>query len=468
MIIVWGNYYLGKSEQVERTDTCEHCGRRSRLRSYTAREWFHLYYIPLIPLSTWRIMDHCSKCDMMRRMSVAQWQRVMRAVPEAVEAFLADPEDVEKLKKAMALATGHQDKEAFATLAEGAEKFFRDDMEVVALLGDGCNHFEDHEGEERARRRLVDLEDSAENRLLLAQALLNVEKNEEAEAILLPLPKEPEPTRVFLLHRLQAAYQKAGEREKVEELEEILKPLAGKKDRKSIARAAGAPVANWYDPLWVKLAIPAAILGMYLLIGVVYSSSRSVYVINGLGTPITYRIGEETRELGPKQCESVRVGAGLHEATMIKPKAEKEKPFTFAIPSCVWTWPGHLGETNVVNPDRLALLIWEEHMYRVVVRKDEKPEFKVHVNSGFYRFHNVDYPFKELPDEVEIEHGDSKAVDALSVYEKPDPPHELANIIFNLNGRGPTITWMERWLELHPEDNGMRTLLEQVRAQADG
>jgi len=58
-----GTHYYGKKEAVSRAGTCQHCGARVNLESYTTRLWFVIVFIPIIPLKRVRLLDYCPKCS---------------------------------------------------------------------------------------------------------------------------------------------------------------------------------------------------------------------------------------------------------------------------------------------------------------------------------------------------------------------------------------------------------------------
>ncbi len=50
MIIIFGTRPTFRTEKVNQYDFCSQCNQFGKLRSYNATKFFHLYYIPLIPL----------------------------------------------------------------------------------------------------------------------------------------------------------------------------------------------------------------------------------------------------------------------------------------------------------------------------------------------------------------------------------------------------------------------------------
>lgn len=62
MIIFYGSSHFCKKRKVKEWMPCPHCHRGSVMTSYTAFEWGHLYWIPLIPFGSVRAVLSCPAC----------------------------------------------------------------------------------------------------------------------------------------------------------------------------------------------------------------------------------------------------------------------------------------------------------------------------------------------------------------------------------------------------------------------
>lgn len=64
MIIIFGTRPYFRRKKVAQFGFCANCNRYSKMRSFTAMRFFHLYYVPLIPTEgTRRTHKLCSKCN---------------------------------------------------------------------------------------------------------------------------------------------------------------------------------------------------------------------------------------------------------------------------------------------------------------------------------------------------------------------------------------------------------------------
>jgi tetratricopeptide (TPR) repeat protein len=62
---------------------CSFCGRFVKFRSWSGMKFFHLYFIPLIPLGG-RMRNHkmCTKCSMLREISVEEFEATIERLKE--------------------------------------------------------------------------------------------------------------------------------------------------------------------------------------------------------------------------------------------------------------------------------------------------------------------------------------------------------------------------------------------------
>src|SRR6185369_12137182 len=70
-----GTGYYGRKNASARNGRCEFCKRETTLTSYDTREWFSVVFIPLIPLTPYRILESCGSCRRHRRLPLAEFQK---------------------------------------------------------------------------------------------------------------------------------------------------------------------------------------------------------------------------------------------------------------------------------------------------------------------------------------------------------------------------------------------------------
>lgn len=83
MLLIYGTMDCFKRDYVRESGLCPHCGRVGTLTSYTAREFGHLYYIPLIPDARYRVVMSCRRCRKCYKVR-------LKEVPEKIAGLLVD------------------------------------------------------------------------------------------------------------------------------------------------------------------------------------------------------------------------------------------------------------------------------------------------------------------------------------------------------------------------------------------
>lgn len=84
-----GTHYYGRSNASARRGNCASCGKLANLTSYDTRECFCIIFIPIIPLTKYRIIDDCSSCRRHRRMKLEDFNAQLRGDVEPLRAAVA-------------------------------------------------------------------------------------------------------------------------------------------------------------------------------------------------------------------------------------------------------------------------------------------------------------------------------------------------------------------------------------------
>src|ERR1043166_5397342 len=89
-----GTRYVGAKNRSATVGDCESCKKSATLSSYDTREWFCFAYIPLIPLTKYRILNDCSRRGRHRRLKSAAFQEsVNQKLAPLREAIRRSPRD---------------------------------------------------------------------------------------------------------------------------------------------------------------------------------------------------------------------------------------------------------------------------------------------------------------------------------------------------------------------------------------
>src|SRR5687768_14657008 len=104
MLIIWGRLYLPKRDRSREQKLCNFCGTFVQLESFEGFCWGHLYYVPLLPLGTHRVIDRCGQCSMQREIAKDVWDAEKKAALSVVaKHFDTDPSRLDYALEALGL-----------------------------------------------------------------------------------------------------------------------------------------------------------------------------------------------------------------------------------------------------------------------------------------------------------------------------------------------------------------------------
>lgn len=152
-----GTRYIGAKNRSATVGDCQVCKKSATLSSYDTREWFCFAYIPLIPLTKYRILNDCSRCRRHRRMKAAEFQQsVDQNLTPLREAIRRSPRDPQQYIALVQTLIGWQMRSEAQQEVESALTVFPDNVDLLLIGGQlavGRNDFAAGLGfYERARR----------------------------------------------------------------------------------------------------------------------------------------------------------------------------------------------------------------------------------------------------------------------------------------------------------------------------
>jgi|GEM_PF-1448104 len=113
-----GTGYYGRRDPSVVNGTCQFCNRQTKLSSYETWECICVFFIPLIPIKRWRILNQCAGCRKHHRIPLADFKQRVEAgigpLKAAVERAPADPEARIKLIQELAAYQMYVQAEAVA------------------------------------------------------------------------------------------------------------------------------------------------------------------------------------------------------------------------------------------------------------------------------------------------------------------------------------------------------------------
>ncbi len=178
MVIIWGQRHAFKRDKVVVEDTCPQCGKEATLSSYTAWNFFTLYFIPVIPLGRLRAILFCPKCDKFIQVKLSDLPgQIATQRGEALEQVRAGEIDEAVGSVMMLIHSG-----GFAEADEVIDAIARDGHERQAKLLD-ANKAEMTgdlpDAEQSYRELLLHHPDDAELHMYLGNLLLRTRRRDE-------------------------------------------------------------------------------------------------------------------------------------------------------------------------------------------------------------------------------------------------------------------------------------------------
>jgi hypothetical protein len=123
-----GTWYCGKRRIHRVKDGCRFCGAFAELESYDTTLCFVVVMIPVLPLSSKRILNACPVCQRHQVVGLKQWEAAKAETFNTIlEKLRADPDDRETIRSALGAATVYQDEVLFDKLADALAGHRTDD-----------------------------------------------------------------------------------------------------------------------------------------------------------------------------------------------------------------------------------------------------------------------------------------------------------------------------------------------------
>jgi tetratricopeptide (TPR) repeat protein len=132
-----GTHYYGRSNQSAHVGACKSCKRSATLASYDTREWFCVLFIPLIPLTKFRILDECSSCRRHFRMKASEFQdKMQKSVAPLREAIQRSPRDPQPYIDLVRTFIGWKMRAEAERELQSAAALFPQNVELLLLSAD--------------------------------------------------------------------------------------------------------------------------------------------------------------------------------------------------------------------------------------------------------------------------------------------------------------------------------------------
>ncbi|HEX7189935.1 MAG TPA: tetratricopeptide repeat protein [Thermoanaerobaculia bacterium] len=466
-----GTRYIGAKNRSGAVGTCASCKKSATLSSYDTREWFCFAYLPLIPLTKYRVINDCSRCRRHHRMTAKEfqqnleqkvaplkdaiqrsprdpqprmdliqtligWQMQSEAQSELDAALTVFPDNVELLLTSGQLAVGSNDFTAALAFYERARRVDPQNAAVAYSIGWLLHETGRHDqaipvlqqaATQSASRAgaLYLLGDSCmklmrwQEALHAFQQLLSVEPKYTADKALLRLMRE---CKLKLGYPLNDAERRAGRR---------WWPFGGKRKRAAFQKSGPASVRPGLKIAGIAVAA-VAVFSMGF-VGWDRWWNQQLYVDNALGRRVNIDLDGDRFNLNSGEFEQKELQAGPHiivvretsgkEIEKRKFDIERMSPLTSILHERFFVY-------NVASQRiyRRANVGYAEH------EEDSSYSEELVGMQPFFEVRDVDYAFTSPPESIEMDAG-SKA----QVKVAFNPAHDVSlakySVILASNGK---------------------------------
>jgi len=485
-----GTWYYGKRNVHKALGTCESCGAYGELMSYDTTMYFVVFFVPLLPLGKKRIVNECPACRKHRVMSLKKWNQTKEKELTAIAAALQkSPNDPAVMREAIGTFVAFQDRSALVAAAAAAKRKFGQSAEVQMALGAAWMYFGNLEGAEEAYRAAVTASGGDDEREALAVCLIKQERPEEAAPLLTHVAAKKSHDGMGALYLLAMGYQTKGQhREALQTLDAIAKAFPREeKDRefkrlkklstkhaqsgkpvKSIELRRGGTVkeGRLSSPMLSRIIGPVVgllIVGGYLYAAFAIGAAREIHVVNGLDERYEVEIAGKRVTVHPHVRATIEVPEGeirvrvLDEALGIPEQ-------TTTISTRFITRPLN-DDVYVLNPDRVALLLWEQTVYYAGSHPLDNPKPpRVHVGKLLYKFEDIEYEFARFPPTASME-GNSELRERIDLLWDLEPEARL-NAIVEYGREGVLPAYLKRMATYRPGvDFYLETLIRAIEPE---
>jgi len=427
-MIIFGVKTFGKDHAQSRYGNCGQCGAFGKLQSYDTSKYFHVYWVPLVPLGRKRVIDSCPSCKMHRETGVRQYRKIRReSLANALEEMKNDPDNAEKAISGIQTFVSFGELQNFEAIAPALAQRHQASGSVMRELAGAYDYIGNHEEASRYYQLALAAGNDPETHEDLAVFLIRRGRSEEAETHLQHIIETGNEERYGLLYFLVEGFRHEGRHEDalrvLDQLETLDSDAAGDPQHQQLrttsdaARQGNRPIASLsigtaaapkeersLIPSWLPHLVPAAIIltlaGIYVSSAIGKGSARPMWLVNGTPNGYTAIINGDSTELPPHVVKRIKVSEGSIEIDVTgtripvaRQSVEFKTPF--------FTRPFN-DPVVVINPDRQALLVIEETIYSATDQDLEAPPYELYCGTPMYVFDSVDYPFEEFPVEIEV------------------------------------------------------------------
>ena len=467
-----GTWYHGKTDIHRLKGSCEFCHNVGDLSSYDTTLYFVVFFVPVIPLSHYRVLQECPYCQKHRVIKAGKWHEMKaKNTQEVLEPLEKNPKDREALLQGLGSVISFQDPVLFEKLIPLANDL-PDDADVQFQLGATYSYFSRRGEATEAYKRSLLAEDRPQTRELMATNLLREGVPDEAEPLVRHILEEKIADKLYLPFLLVETYQSQGKHQQaldvLDEMVAAFPDLANEKDVKKLradstkhlntgkalkrvtlvdsGRAGVEKGSNWskWVPAIIFLGLLCAWLGRTIWLG----SNCTVHLLNGGSKPYEVKVNNQPYTICPGQPLPVVVDEGdvvveaVDSSLGIAPvRCKVETPFF----TRVFTRPVFL-----INPDEAAVLVSETTIFAQNPPMPPPPQLLK--PQATHQLSEPDYLFAMFPQQIQVKGSQNITKTRLSLLTSNSVSELLENLQHQIPDQAQLTRLVKRLAQIDPSE----------------
>lgn len=467
-----GTWYHGKRDIHRRKGACEFCGSVGDLTSYDTTLYFVVVFVPLIPLSHYRVLEECPRCHKHRIIKAKQWKEMKaKNTQEVLEPLDKNPKDRETLLQGLSSVISYQDPELFEKLIPLANAL-PDDADVQLQLGATYSYLARRNEATEAYKKSLLAEDRPQTRELMATNLLREGVPDEAEPLVRHILEEKIVDKLYLPYLLVETYQSQGKHQQaldmLDDMVAAFPDLANEKDIKKLRadstkhlntgkalkrvtlvdsnRAGVEKGSNWSK--WVPAIVILGLLGAWLGRTIWLGSNCTVHLLNGGSKPYEVKVNNHPYLIQPGQPLPVVVAEGDLVVEAIDSRLEIS-PILCKVETPFFT-RAFKRPVFLINPDETAILITETSIYAKNPPMPPPPQLLKPQTT--HQLTEPDYLFASFPKSIQVKGNQNITKTRLSLLTSNSVGELLENLQHEVHDQAQLTRLVKRLAQIDPGD----------------
>jgi tetratricopeptide (TPR) repeat protein len=406
-------------------DRCAKCKKLTRMCNYDMTITDHVQGLKFSIGTPIHIIDSCHICRKTRKIHQDERHATIQEHVEPVfAAYQKDKGDAELALAALDAAKEYRSQLHFKVIAPQIKSKFSKNSQMWLKLADAYAFFFMADEATRAYEKYLAAEDDPDVRHKLAYHFLYFAKPEEAreEVERCIVACEEDGMEIGLLYII-ACQARGKHKDALEMIGQLTKSyrqvekdgrFAEKKKLSLREKESGKPMGGKELAVHLGNPMPATRrdkkIGLSIAAAVVIIPSVIYLIACIIATPSVYLVGGDLQEYQvlidqeeftvPKQGvpSPLALGWGEHQLIASSNGLEVESiQFNLDIP---FFFRAFDKTSYVINPDKGAIVTWTEAEYR---SRPPPPVTKHHSGKAFYKFPDIEFPFRPLPDSIDTD-----------------------------------------------------------------